>query len=482
MNASIPAIVAAYLIEFVNCIFIFLSAAAILHCFYDDTVTITKKRAAIGIGGIILLPYLLVPVIAIAGFIIGVRAGIKYGDDAPELAPSSTFFDIYLSVIQILIYIWTPTIIGYRKGDGFKRNSRRILSAAFLMIVMYTACTLLTEMARYCISETGMFNMHYIDFTVKDDIIQNSSISVILAAVTLLLYFRIYKKDIVLRMRKVDYLAVLLYGGIETMLYILFKVIEEKGISLAGGNFVLRFILIVIMALLILVTPVLIIRSRISAAYQERTAYQENFLETELNASRQYKAAQEDTRAFRHDVQNNLTVLAMLMQEGKTEEAKQYLSDMRTEVSALSPKVVTGDDMVDSLISAKLPKMEELGITFKTDGVIDGGLNWKPMDICTLFANLLDNAIEAAAQTENGFITIEFRKSDHHRLIRASNSCAADIDCAALMSGGHITEKQDKSLHGYGISNIRRTLEKYGGMMKFSCTDRVFTAEIILQK
>ena len=252
--------------------------------------------------------------------------------------------------------------------------------------------------------------------------------------------------------------------------------------DLAGGGPVLRNIVVGTMLLLLIVTPVLIIRSRISASYAERNAYQESFLEAELNASRQYKAAQEDTRAFRHDVQNNLTVLAMLMQEGKNDEAAQYLNDMRTEVSALSQKVVTGDDMVDSLISAKLARMEELGITFKTDGVIDGGLNWKPMDICTVFANLLDNAIEAAAQTENGFITLEFRKSEHHRLIRASNSCAADIDCRVLMSDGHYTEKPDKSRHGYGISNIRRTVDKYSGMMQISCQNRIFTMEIILQK
>ena len=138
--------------------------------------------------------------------------------------------------------------------------------------------------------------------------------------------------------------------------------------------------------------------------------------------------------------------------------------------------------MVDSLISAKLSKMESLGIGFKTDGVIDGGLNWKPMDICTVFANLLDNAIEAAAKTENGFISLEFRKSDHHRLIRASNSCTENVDCNALMNGSHITSKEDKALHGYGLGNIRKTVEKYGGMMRIACKDYVFTMELVLTK
>ncbi|MBR5364379.1 MAG: GHKL domain-containing protein [Oscillospiraceae bacterium] len=220
-----------------------------------------------------------------------------------------------------------------------------------------------------------------------------------------------------------------------------------------------------------------------SVSYQEQNAYQAQFLEAELQASWQYKAAQEDTRAFRHDVQNNLTVIAMMMQEGKIEDAQHYLNDLRSEISALSPKVVTGDEMVDALISAKLARISECGITFRMDGVIDGGLNWKPMDICTVFANLLDNAIEAAANTENGFIDLEFKKSEHHRLIRASNNCAEELDCDALMlSDSHFTSKQDKALHGYGIGNIRKTVEKNGGMMKVSCAEHVFTMEIILPK
>lgn len=191
----------------------------------------------------------------------------------------------------------------------------------------------------------------------------------------------------------------------------------------------------------------------------------------------------DSTRAFRHDVQNNLTVVSMLLREGKTEQAEQYVNAMCAEINALSPKIVSGDEMVDALITAKLAEMSEYGITFRMDGVIDGGLKWKPLDICTVFANLLDNAIEAAAKTENGFVDLEFRKSEHHRLIRASNSCAEDPDCDALMlSGNHFTGKQDKALHGYGIGNIRRTVEKNGGMMKISCAEHVFTTEIILPK
>ena len=467
------------LMDFVTGSILYLTATFFLHCFYDDSIQLTKKQICITLGGFLILPVMLIPFSMIVAFVFGFISGYFSELLQIDLSPSS---DLFFTAIGYPIYAWLLTMISVRKGAGFKKTLRRFLTGMVFLFTIMAAADLAAEMLRYCFTATGLFGRQLMDYTSKDILIQQSVTNLLLGILLLFVYFRIYKKGVSLRLRKIDFISILLYNVIEVMMFILFKVIEKRDIALAGGSTELRIIVIGIMLLLLIITPVLIIRNRISASYQERNAYQESFLETELAASRQYKAAQEDTRAFRHDVQNNLTAIALLMEAGKTEEAKQYLNDMRTEVNALSPKIVTGDEMVDSLISAKLAKIEELGISFRTDGVIDGGLNWKPMDICTVFANLLDNAIEAAAKTEDGFILLEFRKSAHHRLIRASNRCAADVDCRALMTGGHITDKPDRTLHGYGIGNIRRTVEKYGGMMQISCADHVFTMEIILNK
>ena len=286
-----------------------------------------------------------------------------------------------------------------------------------------------------------------------------------------------------MKMRKIDILFFGLYALFVEGMVVLMAIADADEIKIFGSDERVMVIMMMLLLMLNFAVPLFMMRARVSTHFKQLSDYQQTFLETELNASRQYKAAQEDTRAFRHDVQNNLSVVAMLMEQGKVAEAQQYLNDMRTEVNALSPKVVTGDEMLDSLVSSKMAKMEELGIKFKLDGVIDGGLDWKPMDTCKVFANLLDNAIEAASKTEEPFIELTFKKTDHHRLVRASNSCIGDVDCEKLMSGeGRVTSKEDKSLHGYGVGNIRKTVEKYGGMMRLTCEDKVFTMELILQK
>ena len=79
------------------------------------------------------------------------------------------------------------------------------------------------------------------------------------------------------------------------------------------------------------------------------------------------------------------------------------------------------------------------------------------------------------------YIRITFRKTELQRVITIANSTTESPDCAKLLSGeGRYTTKGDKSRHGFGLHNIRRTVEKYGGMLKVSCEDNEFRLIIVL--
>ena len=471
-----------YVFNFLDFILIFLVAAILMHCFCNDAIVVSKKRTLLfGAGCLVIFIG-----ITVSQFFTSYIYGYIVGFISSKLHQEMDFgeaMDVFLFLQSIPLYLWTAFMIAFRKGSGVKKTILRMIGSFCFFWLFSTACAIPGGLIRYCVTETGMFSKHITEVSLFDFAVNEISRCVFQLVLLLILYFGFYRKGVALRMRKVDVVALVVYYIILRVQVELFRMAEKEDVPLGSGSLAVRSMLIAAMIMLIVMIPVLLVRNRISASYKELSTYQQNFLEAELNASRQYKEAQEDTRAFRHDVQNNLTAIAMLMQEGRIDEAERYLNDMRTEVNALSPKVVSGDDMVDSLISSKLAKMSENGIRFSMDGVIDGGLNWKPMDICTVFANLLDNAIEAASQTEDGFIRLECKKTGHHRLIRASNSCRENVDCESLLSGeSHITSKEDKSLHGYGIGNIRKTVEKYGGMMQISCAERVFTMELLLAK
>ncbi|MCD7917180.1 MAG: GHKL domain-containing protein [Clostridiales bacterium] len=61
--------------------------------------------------------------------------------------------------------------------------------------------------------------------------------------------------------------------------------------------------------------------------------------------------------------------------------------------------------------------------------------------------------------------------------------CTIEHYCDAplhLVDGLPVTSKQDKTAHGFGLKSIRMIAQKYGGKLRISCNDNVFTLTIAI--
>jgi len=129
--------------------------------------------------------------------------------------------------------------------------------------------------------------------------------------------------------------------------------------------------------------------------------------------------------------------------------------------------------------------MEQQGIVFSLDGVIAGGLDWKAIDVCGVFANALDNAADACLKlpAEQRHITMTLKATEQFHYVRIENPVDADVDVSRLFSdmGGYSTKRAPGS-HGIGTYNIKRIVEKYGGIIKAECTGGVFTLELMFTR
>ncbi len=245
---------------------------------------------------------------------------------------------------------------------------------------------------------------------------------------------------------------------------------------------VMSVIYAAMLVILGLAAPVLLVIFSAERSMLEKNRSQEAYLAAELEYIGQYKKKQVETNRFRHDIKNNLALTQMMLDEGHVEEAREYLKDMLGEVSSLSPKYVTGDEMLDIIISMKADKMDELNIRFTLDGVADGGLQIKPMDMCSIFANALDNAIEAASKCEEPFVSFSIKRTDKFFVIKITNSAEKKIDIGKLLSTSGYTSKSDKDHHGFGLMNVRRAVEDYNGILKAESDEKSFTLSILMPR
>ena len=231
--------------------------------------------------------------------------------------------------------------------------------------------------------------------------------------------------------------------------------------------------------------PMILVIGAADKSLREKNEYQENYLAAELEYIEQYKRSQTETRAFRHDIINNLSLTNMMLDEGKTEEASAHLKELLGNVQALSPQYITGDEMLDCIVAMKAAKMEELGITFSSDGVVDGGLNMKPMDVCSIFANAIDNAIEAARKCPEDvetFVSLAIKRTEKFFVIRIENSAEGKVDVEKLLITSGYTSKKDKEHHGFGLRNIRLSVEKYDGLLKAESEEGRFMLSIMIPR
>ena len=292
------------------------------------------------------------------------------------------------------------------------------------------------------------------------------------------MYNKLYKRDITLRCKKQDIVFAAVYPCV---CYILCCIILGIGSESSITTAILTFLSIFFG----LMFPVFVYFTRVSQHYQDRAIYQENHMQAELSHFEQYKHSQEETARFRHDIRNNLLCLNNLLLEGNTQEVTAYLNDLLHISSSLSPKFVSGDEMLDCILGVKDRTMEENQIHFQLDGVLAGGLSWKPMDICNVFANALDNAIEGCLQLpeDQRAIVMSIRATEQYWFIAIENPVLEDVDVEKLfLKDGGFSSKAAPEQHGIGTYNMKRTVEAYGGVLKAVCQDHRFTLEIMIDK
>lgn len=95
------------------------------------------------------------------------------------------------------------------------------------------------------------------------------------------------------------------------------------------------------------------------------------------------------------------------------------------------------------------------------------------MDLCTVFSNLLSNAIASANQVEESRepeIIIRFMGGNSYFSITVSNSVMeVDVDKKS--------KRKDRN-HGHGIHNIKETVEKYNGNFEQNIEGDMFISSV----
>lgn len=156
------------------------------------------------------------------------------------------------------------------------------------------------------------------------------------------------------------------------------------------------------------------------------------------------------------------------------------LAELSEAVKIYDTAIKTGNDVIDTLLAEQSLHCNAHGINLTV--IADASpLSFIPVnDMCSLFGNLMENAVEAAEKVpekDNRLININIRPVAGQMFFCVENSYAEE----PVMRGGLplSTKKSEAGYHGYGVKSVKMIAEKYGGNFTLAAKDGIFRVSIL---
>ncbi|MGN0505057.1 MAG: ATP-binding protein [Lachnospiraceae bacterium] len=198
------------------------------------------------------------------------------------------------------------------------------------------------------------------------------------------------------------------------------------------------------------------------------------------NQYQQYKLSRESIDLINYKYHDLKHQIAVLRRESDPEKRNAFLNQMEEEIKQYELQNKTGNSVLDTVLTSKSLYCNKHGITLTS--VVDGKLLefMDTMDICSIFGNALDNAIESVLKISNKekrLIHVTVLQQKNFLMIRIENYYEGGVE---FEKGNPASTKKNKQFHGYGIKSIRYTVNKYDGAVYIDTENQWFDLKILI--
>lgn len=294
----------------------------------------------------------------------------------------------------------------------------------------------------------------------------------ILAAVIVVLLQK--KKEISVVVRKCQYVVL----AIDATFCMILKRYQFKLYDMAMGTIVMNG---VDAAVSLLILVIIIGFGTLILLKYQKIKEENKFLLLQEKMSEQYYQDASDllekNHQLIHDIKNHFIIMREYAEKGENEEICQYMDEIASRLFQESINKWTGNKTLDIVLNQKKNLAEYKNIDFYIKVSVIPNLMFSDSEICSLFGNLLDNAIEACEKMgeEEKWIIVKINRKDKVLFIEISNSMNKE---PIMKHGKPCSDKSNYNVHGYGLKNVEGIVEKYEGNIFYEVEKRQFRVRI----
>lgn len=231
-----------------------------------------------------------------------------------------------------------------------------------------------------------------------------------------------------------------------------------------------------------LLTSVILAAAAGMLFFKNRNIRRENDLllmkeEMEQQKYKELSAAVEKNRELVHDAKNHYLVIREYIRKGDYESLDGYVDGLQQDFARTDAWVYTGNPVLDLILGQKRMTAQSQGFSFKLQASPLSGLPFSNREICSLFGNLLDNAIEACRRVRkrDAEIRVKIEQQNQMLFIEIANSTDGIPE---RIDRGFRSRKKDPSRHGYGLKSVERIVADHDGVIDYHADERSFTVTV----
>lgn len=188
------------------------------------------------------------------------------------------------------------------------------------------------------------------------------------------------------------------------------------------------------------------------------------------------RRSNEELREFKHDLKNYFLPIQEMAKTSPQSEISEALANINRKIEDVQTLIQTGNIYVDSIINTKLSiaRNEKIDVKCTILGEFNG---IDGMEFCSVFGNLMDNAIEAEKKlTGERKIFVSMEEKMGYLRLQVKNK----IQKSVLEKNTDLqTTKSAKAEHGFGHKSVKRTMQKMGGTIQYYEKEDLFCAEAV---
>lgn len=202
---------------------------------------------------------------------------------------------------------------------------------------------------------------------------------------------------------------------------------------------------------------------------KKSTAERENLLLTTVAAQAQKEitqlsTSQKQASIYRHDLRHHMTFLQNCIAENELEQALEYIHQICADIDNSRVIRYCENDALNLILSSYAGQASDAGIELQFTVTATDFTRFQITDLCSLFANALENAIYACEKIPapgKRYITLKVYEKNNRICIQIANSYLQEPVFENEIPISH------EPNHGLGTKSMISVVEKYHGVYGF---------------